>query len=156
MELFKLAADYVNWFILGIFLVSAELLIPGVYVIWFGVAALVMGAITFLIPMGLAWQIALFGILSLISTVIGVKVYRKEGQVVKSGVLNTVRGSEYVGLRFKTETPIANGIGRLNIGDSNWTIMGDDCEIGTEIEITGVDLNALRFKIITSDTDGTD
>src|SRR5699024_12384645 len=98
----------------------------------------------------------LFPYTTLFRSMIGVKVYRKEGQVVKSGVLNTVRGSEYIGLRFKTETPILNGIGRLNIGDSNWTIMGDDCEIGTEIEITGVDLNALRFKIITSDTDGTD
>lgn len=147
MEIFRFFADYVNWLILGIFLVFIEILLPGVYVIWFGLAALVMGGVVALLPLSVVWQLALFALLSLISVLIGLKVYgfKKKNRPIN---INKIRGSEYIGRRYILEAPVRNGEGRLSMGDSSWIIKGEDCEVGTQIEITDVSVNTLHFIII--------
>lgn len=147
MEIFRFFSDYINWLILGIFLVFIEILLPGAYVIWFGLAALVMGGVVALLPLSVVWQLALFALLSLISVLIGLRVYgsRRQNQPIN---INKIRGSEYIGRHFTLETPVVNGEGRLRLGDSSWIIKGEDCAMGTQIKIVKVSVNTLHFIII--------
>ena len=59
-----------NWLILaGLFLVL-ELLAPGIFLIWFGIAAGIVGALALLFDMAWQWQLMLFALLSLMAVVI--------------------------------------------------------------------------------------
>lgn len=66
----------VNWIIAGLALSLLELIVPGVYLIWFGFAAFVVGIAVYFLPIELTTQLIVFAIASGIFAVIGVAVYR--------------------------------------------------------------------------------
>jgi len=51
---------YWIWIALGLLLAVLELLVPGVYLIWLAVAALVTGALAFVLPFGWPLEIVSF------------------------------------------------------------------------------------------------
>ena len=53
------------WLIGGLLLAIAEMLVPGVFLIWIGVAALVTGAATWAFGLGEPGQFALFAVLAI-------------------------------------------------------------------------------------------
>ena len=67
-----------SWWILGLVLLGAEILIPGIFLIWIGLAAIVVGAISFILWDSAIWgwqvQLLVFAALSLISALIGRRI----------------------------------------------------------------------------------
>lgn len=135
--------DYWAWFILGVLLVIVEIFAPSSFFLWLGVAAGVVGAISFFLP-NLDWpvQIGLFALLSIIALLIGRRVFRPSKQVSDHPMLNH-RGEQYIGRHFTLEAPIVNGVGWLRIGDSRWRVLGEDLPSGTVVVVTGVDSSNL-------------
>ena len=66
----------VNWVIAGLALSLLELIVPGVYLIWFGFAAFVVSIAVYFMPLEFTTQLIVFAIASGIFAVIGVAVYR--------------------------------------------------------------------------------
>ena len=72
-----------HWLILGVGLVVLEALLPGVYLLWFGVAAIVTGLLTLpglltaVLPEP-SWQlqVGVFAVLCFISVVVGRRVWK--------------------------------------------------------------------------------
>ena len=69
-----------SWFIIGLLLMLAELLLPGVFLIWFGVSALVIGTLTLISFTDVSWwpwqaQIVAFGVLSLVLALVGRRLF---------------------------------------------------------------------------------
>ncbi len=59
------AVLYWHWMVFGMALVLSELLLTSFFVLWFGVAAIVIGVLVFLIPdLALTWQVFIWTILS--------------------------------------------------------------------------------------------
>ena len=58
------------------------------------------------------------------------------------------RGTEYIGHVAILESAVVNGVGRIKLGDTYWTLNGEDCPVGTQVRITRLQLNALYFEII--------
>lgn len=144
-------AFLVNWFTLGIILIILEMLLPGMFLMWFGASALIVGVITLIIPMSMNAELVLFAITSVLSVIAVIVIMRRVSPNTQSTVthnLNQARGSELVGMAFTLDSKVVNNEGKLNIGDSVWLIKGPDAEAGTHIEITHVENNALTFKII--------
>ena len=56
------------------------------------------------------------------------------------------RGAQYIGREYTLDTPVENGYGKLKIGDSLWTIHGDDLPAGTDIIITAAEDNRLHYR----------
>src|SRR4051794_33375774 len=56
------------WLTLGLLLAALEMLVPGVYLIWLGIAAIVTGVLTGLLHLSLPVQVIDFVFLSLIVT----------------------------------------------------------------------------------------
>ena len=54
------------WIALGFALAALELFVPGVYLIWLAVAAVITGVLTFVLDLGLAVQVTNFVFLALI------------------------------------------------------------------------------------------
>jgi membrane protein implicated in regulation of membrane protease activity len=62
------------WLSLGLFLILAELAARGRYLLWVGLAALVIGIADYFLPITLAYQVAMFAILSVLTVFTGKKL----------------------------------------------------------------------------------
>lgn len=128
------------WLIGGAALIAAEMMVPGAFLIWPGIAAFLTGMVAYMAP-DLGWQIhaVLFAVLTIIVVLAGRRVYGRmlRGNDAADG-LNR-RADDLIGSRHTLETPILDGFGRLRIGDGFWKIAGPDLPIGTKIRITGTD-----------------
>jgi hypothetical protein len=69
-----------SWWIIGLVFLGLEILIPGVFLLWIGLAALVVGALSFMFWDMAAWswqvQVLIFAVLSLVFAMIGRRVSR--------------------------------------------------------------------------------
>lgn len=56
---------YWHWVVLGVLLMLSEIVLTTFFVLWFGIAAVLMGGVLFLVPgIDLTWQILIWTILS--------------------------------------------------------------------------------------------
>ena len=64
--------DYWHWWLLGVTLLTLELFAPGVFFLWMGLAAGVVGALVWFQPgMFWHWQVLIFAVLSVALIVLG-------------------------------------------------------------------------------------
>lgn len=138
--------NVIFWLALGLVLMAAETMVPGAFLLWFGIAALVMGALVWLLPdlHGLA-QALLFGGLALVAVQIYRAYFRQREPVGDQPLLNK-RSEQYVGRVFVLESAIENGFGKIKIGDSLWTVSGEALPAGTRVEVTAVDGMNLKVR----------
>ena len=125
-----------KWWILAGILLILESVAPGFIFLWLGIAAAIVGLLAWLAPSlnpYMAW--VLFAVLSLASILTW--LYIRKPQSKFSGVLNK-RGQEYVGRNLTLTAPIVNGVGKIQLGDTFWTIVGPDSPIGTTVTITAL------------------
>ena len=128
-----------SWIILGLVLMGLELLAPGVFLIWLGLAAMLTGIVDW--AFGLSWQTAtlLFALLSVAAVLVGRVVSRhRDEEEAGRPVLNR-RGHSLVGRVFMLDTPIAGGEGRVRVDDSVWRITGPDAPAGASVRVVRVD-----------------
>lgn len=64
------------WIVVGLTLSLLELFVPGVYLIWFGLAGFVMSLIVYLTPMVFTTQLIWFALISAVFACMGLYVYR--------------------------------------------------------------------------------
>ena len=134
------------WLIIGALLILFEIILPGVYLFWVGIASLIVGGILSVVDLTLTYQILLFAIFAILSVLVGVKVYKGKDKDIKTDHLNQARGSEYVGKVFTLTNDVIDNQGRLPIGDSVWGIHGEDLPAGTKIRITKITGNTLIYE----------
>ncbi len=125
-----------NWLILGGILVGLEILAPGVFLIWFGLSALIVGAVALGIAISWQLQFVLFAVLSLTAVVLSRRFFKNNDESDKP-LLNQ-RAEQNVGRTFVLTKPILHGRGRVQIADSTWAVEGADCAEGTMIKVVGV------------------
>ena len=137
---------YWHWWVLGLLLLVAEMLLPtGFFLIWIGAAAILVGAVAWLVPT-LSWEVemVMFGVLSVASFFVW-KRMRPVNLPSDQPALNR-RGHSYVGRTFTLSTPIVNGVGKLHVDDSQWRISGADAEAGTQVRVVAVDGATLKVE----------
>lgn len=128
-----------HWFVLGVVLAGIEVLIPGTFLLWLGIAAGVVGVIALIAP-GLGWemQFALFAVLAVLSVFIGRTVIRRYSPAIEESTLNR-RGEQFVGRIFVLAEAIENGRGAIRVGDSLWRVQGPDSPAGDRVRVTASD-----------------
>lgn len=128
------------WVVLGLVLVGLELAVPGVFLMWFGLAALCTGLAD--AALGLSWQAAAlaFAGLSLVSVALGRALTRPRRDDHPG--LNR-RGDALVGQAFTLDAPIVAGEGRIRVGDSFWRVLGPDTPSGNRVRVLRVDGTSL-------------
>jgi membrane protein implicated in regulation of membrane protease activity len=140
-----------HWLTLGVVLMTAEALLPGGFLLWFGAGALATGVLLLLVP-ALPWQAqwVAFAVISLVSIV----WWRRHGGSLarphSHPALNQ-RGAQYVGRRFTLSEAIVDGVGRLHVDDTMWRVEGVDLPVGAAVMVIGVDGNALRVVVCDPD-----
>ena len=138
--------DYWHWWILAAALIIFEVFAPGAFFLWLGIAAAAVGGLVYISPT-LPWetQVLAFSVLSVVSIIIWRKFFRAKAGDTDQPALNR-RGEQYIGRTFTLREPINDGIGKIRVDDSTWKIRGENCAVGTQVEVTGVDGTILEFR----------
>lgn len=124
-----------SWWLLALLLAGIEVLVPGTFFIWFGVAALVVGLIALVISLSWQVELVLFVVLSAASVLIGRRFYgraAKEGD----GFANDRLGRQ-VGRLAVVDRAIEGGSGHIRLDDTIWRADGPDLPAGARVRITG-------------------
>ena len=134
------------WLVAGVGLAVIEVVAPGVFLLWLGIAAGIVGVVSFILPsMSLETQIALFAILAVVSVVIGRIVMRRVIEEDDGSTLNR-RADQYVGRTTELVADIVNGTGKVKLGDTMWIVEGDDMPAGTRVTVKAAD--GVRLKVV--------
>lgn len=134
----EIAVNYWFWLSLGLVLVIIEMVVPGVFFLWFGIGAFITGIIAFIINgIALKYLTAIFGVLSLIAVFIG-RRYLKPSMEQKNGLNDG--NSKYAGKIVKASGNFENGIGRVRMGDTEWSAEcpGTDVADGQALKVVSV------------------
>ncbi len=126
------------WIGIGLILAALEMLVPGVYLIWLAVAAIVTGLLTMGVGIGLPAQVVVFVSLSLIAAY-SAKRFLRDSPIESSDPLLNQRGTRLIGESALVTQAIDGGSGRVKYGDSEWIARGPDIAEGERVRITGSD-----------------
>ena len=130
-----LAAHWV-WLTLGLVLAGLEMLVPGVYLIWLALAAIVTGLLTLTLDLSLPVQVIDFVFLSLIIAFSAKRILRDK-PIESADPLMNRRGARLVGETAMVVQAIAHGSGRVKLGDSEWIARGPDVAAGECVRVSG-------------------
>ena len=132
-------AEVIAWACLSLALISAEVMAPGVFLLWLGIAAAVVFGVVLLVPgIPVLWQALGFIVLSFASIAVYRKHFRQDSERNDQPLLNR-RAEHFIGKNFVLESAIVNGSGRLKIGDAFWTVAGEDLPVGTRVRVVQSD-----------------
>ena len=136
--------EVIVWACLALVLIAAEVMAPGVFMLWLGIAAGVVFAVVLLVP-GIPppWQALGFIILSFVSIAVYRRYFRVRDAQSDQPLLNR-RAEQFVGKVFALETPIVNGSGRIKVGDALWTVIGPELPAGSKVQVTAADSMTLH------------
>lgn len=127
-----------NWLIAAALLLAIELAAPGMFMLWLGVAAFLIGVVSFAIDWSWQMQMLAFALVSL-ALIPAYRYFAHKGEKwVDQPFLNR-RAEAFVGKVFTLDKPIANGAGTIRIDDSVWRVTGPDSGAGTRVRVTRAD-----------------
>lgn len=141
-DLFRTLDPHWMWLTLGVLLAAAEIVAPGFFLMWLGLAAIITGVAAWVLPIGAAVQVGLFAVLSILA------VYASRQWLAKNPVTSddphlNDRGARLVGEVVTVVEAIADGRGRVKVGDTVWNARGGDAAEGTKVRVTGSDGSTL-------------
>ena len=137
---FLLNLEYWHWLVLGLLLIIIEMMAPGAILLWFGVAAGVVGILLWLIP-AMSWQIQLilFSVMSIASVVAWRSYAKKHPPTDNEYPTLNKRGEDLIGRVFTLEEDIVNNYGKIRVDDTMWKIRGSNVGAGAQVRVTAVD-----------------
>ena len=136
--------DWMNhagvWWLIGaVILAAAELMIPGVFLVFVAMAMAVTGAITLLFPdLSIGGQLAGFAAWSLVTVYIGKRWYNQYPVPTSDPLLND-RIARLIGETVTVVQAIVGGEGKVRVGDGEWLARGPDAPVGSRVRVTGAD-----------------
>jgi len=128
----------VGWLVAALLLGGAELLVPGVFLVFLAIGAAITGGLALAIPdVPLAAQLASFGVWSTAAVLVGRRWYRDYGPESGDAKLND-RAARMIGEVVTVEAAIEGGRGRVRVGDGAWPASGPDAAVGSRVQVVGV------------------
>ena len=138
------------WGILGLMLLAAEILSGTFYILWFGIAALIITGLLWLFPaMPLALQLFLYTLVSLGSLFVWRRYYKKNSSDSRVG---QSQGEEIgrVGIVIEAISTAQNGriqFAQGVMGSREWDAVSDETiEAGSQATIVAIEGNSLRVR----------
>ena len=124
-----------NWLIFGFILMALELIAPGVFLFWLGLAALLVGPVSFAFNPSWQIQILMFAVFAAAAVPLWRRLARSNSAVSESNPFLNKRADALVGRVFTLEKPIIDGAGTVRIDDTIWRVAGPDAPAGSRVRI---------------------
>lgn len=140
--------EWWHWVVGGIILILAELAIPSFFVIWFGVAGLIMAAVSWLVPgLSATMQLAAWTALSLVMVALWFRVFKPSFHKTRIGTAaGEVIGE--VGLLVGAVAPFQRGRVRFQrpvLGAEEWACLADEAvAAGERVRVVAVEGSFLK------------
>src|SRR6202161_1641095 len=128
-----------NWLIFGVVLMALELIAPGVFLFWLGLAALLVGLLSFVIHPSWQLQILMFAIFAVAAVPLWRRIARSNAAVSVSNPFLNKRADALVGRVFTLEKPIIDGAGTVRMADTVGRAAGPDTPAGSRVRIVQAD-----------------
>ncbi|GAB1596566.1 NfeD family protein [Lysobacter claricitrinus] len=126
------------WALVALVLIAAEVIAPGAFMLWLGIAAAATCVLVVAMPgLALVWQMVAFAVLSLLSVFVYLRFFRSHGRASDQPSLNR-RAEQLVGRVVPLMAPIIDGHGRVQIADAIWDVEGPDLPLGARVRVIGV------------------
>jgi membrane protein implicated in regulation of membrane protease activity len=139
-----------NWMVLGCVLLALEIVVPGIFLLWIGLAGLVVGAASLLFWDAAWWgwqiQVVVFLVLSVAFAYAGSRVMRARNDDSDQPLLNR-RSDQLIGKVTTLTEPIKDGRGRIRIGDTLWRVSGPDLPVGTQVRVKAAGATDLELVV---------
>jgi membrane protein implicated in regulation of membrane protease activity len=132
-----------SWVIAGLVLAGAEILLPGVFLIWLGLAAVATGLAAAALPMPWQGQTLLFAGLAVALVALATRLQRR-GKGTGPELNRADRG--LIGREGVLDEPIVRGAGRIRFDDTLWRVEGPDLPAGRRVRVTGIGGTVLRVE----------
>jgi membrane protein implicated in regulation of membrane protease activity len=133
------------WLILAAALLVLEMLAPGIFLMWFGLAALVTGVLALRYEMAWQWQLIWFCCMSLVTVILVNRYLRRNPTETDAPLLNQ-RAAQLIGQTHELVDPIVNGRGSVHVGDTIWRVEGPALPKGAPVTVVGADGSVLKVK----------
>ena len=134
-----------SWVIAGLVLAGAEILVPGVFLIWLGSRRpryrARCGGTAVAPGRG---QTLLFAGLAIVLVGIATRLHRRGAGPAGSNLNRPDRG--LIGRAGVLDEPVVQGAGRIRFDDTLWRIEGPDLPAGARVRVTGIDGTVLRVE----------
>jgi hypothetical protein len=128
-----------NWLIFGVILMALELMAPGVFLFWLGLAALLVGLVSFAFTPSWQVQILMFAVFAAAAVPVWRRLARGRGATNADSPFLNRRADALVGRVFTLEKPIVDGAGTVRIDDTVWRVAGPDAPAGSRVKIVQAD-----------------
>ena len=135
-----------GWVIAGLLLMGLELLAPGAFMVWLGLAALVTGGLLFLVRMPVEVTLLVFAALAVLAVLLGRRLVGPPRQSGESALND--RAAKLIGRTFVLEEPISEGRGRVRVDDTLWRVEGPDLPAGAQVRVVGMDVMLLKVEAV--------
>lgn len=126
------------WWVLGLALLAAEMIVPGVFLVWIGIAAILTGVLSLLLWSSDLWmwqvQLVVFALLSISAVFVGRRLVLRSAETTDEPFLNQ-RGARLIGRTAVLEHPISEGRGRIRLDDTTWPVDGPDLPAGARVRV---------------------
>lgn len=130
-----------NWIALGMVLLVLEILVPGVFLLWIGIAALIVGAASLALWGAGFWswelQVVIFLVLCVVCAYAGKRLLGGKNAQSDQPLLNR-RSEQLIGRTATLKEPISEGYGRIQLGDTLWRVVGPDLPSGAQVRVVSV------------------
>lgn len=136
-----------DWFIAGGVLLVLEVLAPGVFMLWLGLAAMLVGAISIFVDWTWQAQFIAFAVFSVAAIPLWRRLSMQVGAATDQPFLNR-RAEALVGRIFTLEKPIQDGSGTIPVGDTVWRITGADVPAGSRVKVVRVEGTAVHVELV--------
>ncbi|RUT64183.1 hypothetical protein CKG00_17555 [Morganella morganii] len=136
------------WLCFGGILLILEMLGTGGYLLWSGVAALIVALLTWIMPeINLEWQGIIFAVMTVICAVLW-RNFQRHRQRDDSSSPNQAN-HKLIGLRAALLTETEEGYSRIRLADGSWRVYSQSAlPAGTEVEVIAVDGITLTVRAV--------
>ena len=124
-----------NWLILAVILMALELMAPGVFLFWLGLAALLVGLVSFVLHPSWQAQLLMFAVFAAAAVPVWRSLVRSASKADDSNAFLNRRAEALVGRVLTLEKPIVDGSGTVRIDDTVWRVAGPDTPAGSRVKI---------------------
>jgi inner membrane protein len=135
------------WTIAAAALAIAEIVAPGLSLMWVGFAALVTAIATGAFALGVGPQFMLFAVTAFLSVFAARKLVARTEITTAAPNLND-RSARMIGEIVTAVEPVDSAHGRVKVGDSVWSAKGASAAIGERLRVVGVDGGVLLVEAV--------
>lgn len=127
-----------GWLSAAAIAAGLEILVPGAYLIWIALAALVTALAALVLNLTIDAQLGAFAIAIFLS-LLAARRFKADRTGPSDDPMLNRPGARLTGAVATVTHAIADGRGRVKLGDSEWLADGPDSPVGARVRVVGAD-----------------